>query len=262
TTFAGVRPLVEQPGRSLHQTSREERIEMSDMGLLTVAGGKLTTHRRTGAHAVDAARARLAEFDRDAGQSVTGARPFPGTPAQGLREYSTAFERSCGELGIDRDSARHLAARYGVRATAIAELVREQRTLRERLLRGLPEVAAEVVFAARHEDARSVADVLIRRTHLFWQAPRQGVEALPRVGALLSRELGWSREQETASSDAYVKEIELSRVPVTEAVPGGKPQPRRSASVVARRARRSPSSRWKRGSSVNTTRSSSSGEIV
>jgi glycerol-3-phosphate dehydrogenase len=216
-----VRPLVEQPGRSLHQTSREERIEMSDAGLLTVAGGKLTTHRRTGAHAVDAARARLAELDRDAGQSVTATRPFPGTPAQGLREYSIPFERSCGEFGIDRESARHLAARYGVRATAIAELVREQRPLRERLLPGLPDIAAEIVFAARHEDARSVADVLIRRTHLFWQAPRQGVEALPRVGAVLSRELGWSREQETASSDAYVKEVELSRAAIPASPDGG-----------------------------------------
>jgi glycerol-3-phosphate dehydrogenase len=214
TTYAGVRPLVQQPGRSLHQTSREEHVEMSRNGLLTVAGGKLTTHRRMAARVVDAARARLAEEGRDAGQSATGSRLFPGTPVQGLREYSVPFERACGELGIDPDSARHLAARYGARATAVAELVREQRTLRERLVPGVPDIAAEIVFAARHEDARSVSDALIRRTHLFWNAPRQGTEALPRVAASLSRELGWSREQEIASSEEYQREIERSREPV------------------------------------------------
>ena len=214
TTFSGVRPLVDQPGRSLGATSREEQIGFSAAGLLTVAGGKLTTHRRMAAKVVDASRGRLAEHDRQVGESVTRSRPFPGTPPEGMRDYSVKLERACGELGIDPESARHLAARYGARATELAELVREQRTLRERLAPGLPDIAAEVVFAARREDARSVADVLIRRTHLFWQAPRQGLEALPRVGAILARELGWSRDQEIASSDEYVREVERSRAPI------------------------------------------------
>ena len=218
-TYAGVRPLVEQPGRSLHQISREESIEMSAAGLLVVAGGKLTTHRRMAERVVDAARHALAAQNREVGASVTASRPFPGTPAQGLREYAVPFERACGELGIDPESARHLAARYGARATAVAELVREQRTLRERLVPGLPDIAAEIAFAARHEDARSVSDALVRRTHLSWQAARQGVGALPRVAAVLSRELGWSPERETASSQEYLGEIERSRRAIGGAAP-------------------------------------------
>jgi glycerol-3-phosphate dehydrogenase len=214
-TFASLRPLLEQPGRSLAQTSREEEIGFSESGLLVVAGGKLTTHRRMGAGVVDAARKRLLEEGAACGESVTRNRLFPGTPAQGLREFSLPFERACGELGIDPESARHLAARYGARATAVAELVREQRPLRERLVSGLPDIVAEIAFAARHEDARSVADALMRRTHLFWQAPRQGREALARVAATLARELGWSREQENASCDDYVSQVDSSRAALT-----------------------------------------------
>jgi glycerol-3-phosphate dehydrogenase len=210
-TFASLRPLIEQPGRSLAQTSREEEIAFSESGLLTVAGGKLTTHRVMGARVVDMARKRLSEQGTGCGESSTGHRLFPGAPAQGMREFSVPFERACGELGIDPESSRHLAGRYGTRARNVAELVRGERALRERLIPGLPDVAAEIAFAARCEDARSVADALMRRTHLFWQAPGQGVEALGRVAATLSRELGWSREQEKASCDDYLRQVEASR---------------------------------------------------
>jgi glycerol-3-phosphate dehydrogenase len=76
---------------------------------------------------------------------------------------------------------------------------------------GLPDIEAEIVFAARCEDARSLADALIRRTHLFWQAPRQGLECAERVARLMAAELGWSRERERAALDAYEREVSLSR---------------------------------------------------
>ena len=66
-------------------------------------------------------------------------------------------------------------------------------------------------FAAREEDARSVSDVLIRRTHLFWQAFDQGLACVERVGALLGRELAWSHSEIRASVAAYEKEVARSR---------------------------------------------------
>ena len=210
-TFAALRPLVREIGKNLQETSREQSIELSSSGMLTVTGGKLTTHRLMGARAVDAVIAGLAGSRRGFGSSQTRTRSFPGAPGVPFRDFSTSFERASAEFGLPPDSARHLAARYGRRAENVLELVSEQRTLRERLVPGLPDIAAEILFAARAEDARSVSDVMIRRTHLFWQAPRQGVDALVRVGAILSRELGWARKEEDASREEYLREIDRSR---------------------------------------------------
>lgn len=91
------------------------------------------------------------------------------------------------------------------------KLAAEDRALSERLTPGLPDIAAEIVFALRSEDARSVCDLLIRRTHLFWQAPDQGVAALPRVGSLAARELGWSKSRAEAALQDYLSEIAKSR---------------------------------------------------
>ena len=76
---------------------------------------------------------------------------------------------------------------------------------------GLPDIAAEIVFALRAEDVRSVSDLLVRRTHLFWQAADQGAAALPRVAALAARELGWDGTREDAAVQEYLSEIARSR---------------------------------------------------
>lgn len=210
-TFAALRPLVKDLGRPLGKTSREETIQFSDSGLMTVAGGKLTTHRLMGARAVDAAAPRLAEQGRPVTPCATETRPLPGAPVRPLRDFVAAFERACAEFGIPPESARHVAFRYGRRAEDVLALIAAQTSLRERLCEGVPDLAAEIVFAARAEDARSISDALIRRTHLFWQAPRQGTAALDRVGAILSRELGWNRAQEQAARDDFLREVECSR---------------------------------------------------
>jgi glycerol-3-phosphate dehydrogenase len=76
---------------------------------------------------------------------------------------------------------------------------------------GLPDIEAEIVFAARHEDARTLADALIRRTHLFWQAPQQENEALDRAATLMAGERGWREPERQAAIAAYQREVALSR---------------------------------------------------
>lgn len=194
-SFAGLRPLVRQPGRSLEETSREEAISVSEGGLVTVTGGKLTTHRRMGEEAMDRVARLLARQGIAVGPCATRGRRFPGA-GRGVR---------------DPDVSSHLNDRYGSRASLVAGLIVSDRSLGSALVEGLPDVEAEVVFAARAEDARSLSDVLIRRTHLFWQAPQQGLECAERACALLARELQWSKEQERASREAYEEEVARSR---------------------------------------------------
>lgn len=213
STFAGLRPLVREPGKSLEETSREEALTVSASGLVSVTGGKLTTHRRMGAKAIDRAARLLRQQGRAVPASATSSRRFPGAPDMPMKEFLpffTGFATSINS-GLGDSTAHHLARRYGSRASEIVALTARDRELGRSLCPGLPDIDAEIVFAARGEDARTLADVLIRRTHLFWQAPRQGMEVVERAAALLTRELRWSKAQERAAMDDYAREVERSR---------------------------------------------------
>ena len=213
STFAGLRPLVRQPGRDLTETSREEAILVSEGGLVTVTGGKLTTHRRIGEKAVDRIATLLTRKGVATALSATRRRAFPGAPSSPMPEFTrSVFEESARQNpGLSEETAAHLARRYGSRAGRVIGLTVEDRALGRSLCPGLPDIEAEVLFAGREDDARSLADVFIRRMHLFWQAPDQGQGAMERAGDLLARELGWSREERQASLDQYTHEVARSR---------------------------------------------------
>jgi glycerol-3-phosphate dehydrogenase len=205
STFASLRPLLAESGKSVEDTSREEALAVSPSGLLTVTGGKLTTHRRMGQKVIDRAAAILRGSGRDVSASPTGQRPFPGAPDSPWDVHLARLECEVREAGLDPAVGAHLARRYGKRADRVLALAVAERGLRERLDPGLPDLSAEIVFAAREEDARSVADALIRRTHLFWQAPGQGEGAAEHVAHLLARELSW----DTARSRESLRDFEL-----------------------------------------------------
>ncbi|MCA1580336.1 MAG: glycerol-3-phosphate dehydrogenase/oxidase [Acidobacteria bacterium] len=211
-SFAGLRPLRFEAGKDVASTSREESVDVSP-GRVVVTGGKLTTHRRMGRRAGDAVASELRGLGVRSGKSATAARRFPGAPDGAMEAF---VERFAGHAAsIPEESARHLARRYGTRAEGVLALASEG-GLGRALVSGLPDIEAEVVFAARCEDARTASDVLIRRTHLFWQAADQGVAALPRVQELLGKELDWSEEAASRSRDEYLREVEKSRLAFAE----------------------------------------------
>lgn len=206
-TFASLRPLLAESGKSVQDTSREDAVAVSASGLVTVTGGKLTTHRRMGRRTIDRAAALLAAGGRGVPGSATQDRPFPGAPGAPLEEFFSRIEREAEGAGLDAPAARHLGRRYGGRVGEVLALCAAEKSLREPLDPALPDPAAEVAFAARSEDARSVADVLARRTHLFWQARGQGENAAERVAGLLARELSWDRARREASLADYERQI-------------------------------------------------------
>lgn len=208
STFAGLRPLVRQPGRSLEETSREEAITVSDGGLVTVTGGKLTTHRRMAEKAIDGVARLLRRQGVAVPACATWGRPFPGAAR---RMSDVALDSDVSVSGLSAEALIHLLGRYGCRVHDLVELSIEDRALCRALVAGLPDLEAEIVFAARHEDARSLSDALIRRTHLFWQAPRQGLECAERAAALMARELGWDGASIARQLDAYAAEVDRSR---------------------------------------------------
>lgn len=211
TAFAGVRPLRFEAGRDASSTSREESIEPSP-GAVLVMGGKLTTHRRMAVRAIDAAVRQLSRAGVSAGPSRTASRALPGAPVASR----AAAGGTCGISGASRSPEglaleRHLEARYGRRAPAVRELAAEDPAGLRPIVPGLPDVEGEVRFAVREEDARSATDVLVRRTHLYWQAPGQAESALDRVQEILGAELRWTPEAEALSRKAYRDLVEVSR---------------------------------------------------
>ncbi len=184
SVFSGLRPLVTGAGASTAKLSREHHLEISPSGMVTIAGGKWTTYRRMAEDTLDFA-ARNGMIERRACR--TESLPLRGAP------HSPAAEQELPELTS--------LARFGSDADAIRRMQREDGRLAEPLHPRLPFTAAEVVYAAREEMARTVEDVLSRRMRALLMDARAAVEAAPRVAALLAAEMGrdaaWTASEQT-----------------------------------------------------------------
>jgi glycerol-3-phosphate dehydrogenase len=182
-SFAGLRALLRSSGGARPSAvSREELIEESSSGLLTVAGGKLTTHRAIAEQVVDRLVRRLVQSRRKCATRVV---PLPGARQLQGEDFLQASSRdSCKSLPAATRAM--LEARYGSRAAVVARLVAERPELAEPVADAAPAIRAEVVFAARYELARTVEDFLVRRTAMVWRAPAAAREAVPVVARLLA----------------------------------------------------------------------------
>jgi glycerol-3-phosphate dehydrogenase len=207
TSFAGLRALVRaEEGAAPSSVPREEVILESTSGLITVAGGKFTTHREIAQKLVDLVMKRLG---RATGICPTLTRPFPGARAMtdGDGSGSSAAMRS-----IPSTSAEILKARYGTRAPIVARIAARRSELAEPLSRGCPAIGAEVVNAVSNEMAHSVGDFLIRRTSLSWRSPVEAEAAASAVARIMAAELGWDRAREQAEAASFTHEQQSRRV--------------------------------------------------
>jgi len=207
--WAGLRPLLKGGGDSTATVPREHRIVESASGLVTIAGGKLTTYRVMAAQTVDVVTRRLRQLDGRPlpPRARTEAEPLPGGE---VRDLDTLIDELTGD-GLGPDVARHLVGAYGTEARAVANLMSEDRSLAGPLVPEGPWRLAEVVYQARREMALTVSDVLIRRTHAFHLRADQAVSAAPVVAQLLAQELGWDAERRSASVAAYLADVERMR---------------------------------------------------
>jgi glycerol-3-phosphate dehydrogenase len=181
--YAGVRPLIStgDPKKSVDISRKAELYETSS-GLVTITGGKLTTWRRMAKLAVD----RIVEREGREAPCRTAEIPL------GMDIDAAALP---DVEGVGEESRRMLVGRYGYSAVEVMHLAATDPALARRISPQLPDLLAEAVWAARHEQARGVADVLLRRTRLGLLDARRltAVDASgPRaVAEAMAAELGW-----------------------------------------------------------------------
>jgi glycerol-3-phosphate dehydrogenase len=191
--YAGVRPLISSgdPRKSVDISRKEELYETSS-GMLTITGGKLTTYRRMAKLTVD----RLVEREGREAPCRTAEIPL------GMEARPADLEAP-DEVG--EESLSQLAFRYGHASRRVLDLARERPELAAPIVPGRPDLLAEVVLAARNEQARSLADVLLRRTRLgILAAPAlRDPEARRPIAAALGSELGWSEARVEAEIAAW-----------------------------------------------------------
>jgi glycerol-3-phosphate dehydrogenase len=221
--FAGVRPLISTgDAKKSVDISRKAELYETSSGMITITGGKLTTWRRMAKMTVD----RLVE--RDARDAPCRTHEIPLGQAIAVEELPSV-------PGVGADAHQALASRYGHAAHQVLALAGERAELAQPIVAGLPDLLAEVVLAARREQARSIGDVLLRRTRLGLLAARQlideppGGEPRPRgngagegapplaaplraVGEAMARELGWGEERLSLELARFAEEADAEGI--------------------------------------------------
>ena len=202
-TWAGVRALVREEGVEEGEVSRKHALFDHDAregiaGLLSVVGGKITAYRDIAEEATDAVMRRLG---RDPISSSTDRAPLPGARAGDAAVLPT---------GIGAGTASYLASVYGSRTSAVLGLATDGPALTKPLCEHHHGITGEVVHAVRHEWARTLGDVLLRRTMLGITAC-QGLDCVDEIAAQIGVLLGWDGERQRAEVDRYRREIEPMR---------------------------------------------------
>ena len=184
--WAGLRPLVAGAGAGTERSadlSRRHRVTRSAGGVVTIAGGKLTTYRAMAEDTVDEVEAVIG---RPRTRSRTATLKLRGAVA--------------GGAGAGDD---HLRSRYGSEARVLRAMIAGDPSLAEALVPTLPYLRAEAVYAARYEMARTLDDVLARRTRSSILARDAADAAAPDVARLVAPELGWNEAEVGAQVQAY-----------------------------------------------------------
>lgn len=184
--WAGLRPLV----RAAHDSrtadlSRRHRIVDEPGGLVSVAGGKLTTYRQMAEDTVEAVLRRVGH----GGPSRTRRLPLVG--ADGFHRVAPT------------SAEHHLAHRYGSEAAEVRSLIALDASLGDPLVPGLPYLRAEAVFAVRAEMATTLVDVVCRRTRAHLRDRAATLAAAPSIATLLGGELGWDATETDRQLAAY-----------------------------------------------------------
>ncbi|MBC7723820.1 MAG: glycerol-3-phosphate dehydrogenase/oxidase [Burkholderiaceae bacterium] len=204
--YAGLRPLLAGESDQTSKLSREHIVAHSVPGLVVVAGGKWTTYRIMAKDAIDEAVAAL-----DANVPASATEDIALLGAEGYQAAWNKRAKIARAFGVHKVRIEHLLNRHGTMTDELLDLIREDPTLGEALPGADDYLGAEVVYAASHEGALHLEDVLARRTRISIEAWDRGVSAAPVAAALMGRVLGWDEAKVEAEVANYLKRVAAER---------------------------------------------------
>ncbi|MFC0038114.1 glycerol-3-phosphate dehydrogenase/oxidase [Actinomadura rayongensis] len=204
--YAGLRPLLRGEREETSQLSREHVVAHPVPGLVLVAGGKYTTYRVMAKDAIDAVAHGL---DGKVAESCTDRVALVG--GEGFPAMWNARHRLAARSGLHVARIEHLLRRYGTLVDDLLAMVAERPDLGRPLTGADDYLRAEIVYAASHEGARHLNDVLARRTRISIETWDRGVGVAEEAADLVAPVLGWSAEQRDREIEYYRKRIEAER---------------------------------------------------
>ena len=199
--FAGLRPLVSTaPDAPTTKLSREHVVDHPVQGFVSIAGGKYTTFR---VMAEDAVNVAVPDLRRLVPDSCTEKLPLVG--ADGYSVLLNQIPLLSSKFDLSQNTLMHLINRYGSLIEDLLEMIQANRMLAEPISRESEVLKAEILYAVTHEGARSVSDVLTRRTRLSFELKDHGLAIAPIVAELIAPTLRWDEDKIQASIADYEK---------------------------------------------------------
>jgi glycerol-3-phosphate dehydrogenase len=200
--FAGARPLVGSDGSGdTKRLARDDVIEADPAtGLISIMGGKWTTHRAMAEDTINA-------VERTLGLPQTESKTRNHILHGGEGFTDDYWKRLCRGHAVSEGTAQHLAAKFGTASARVLELTAEDPVLLHTILAGGRAISAEVIYAVRYEMAATIEDVLSRRLGMQFYSWSDCIDAAPIVGSLMQNELGWTNAFTQDAVATYVQKI-------------------------------------------------------
>jgi glycerol-3-phosphate dehydrogenase len=204
--YAGLRPLLSGESESTSQLSREHAVARPQPGLVSIAGGKYTTYRVMAKDAVDAA---AEDIGPGVAPSVTEHIPLVG--AEGYHAMVNQVERLAARVGLPVWRMHRLLDRYGSLTDELIAMGRDDPSLLEPLEGAEEYLRAEIRYAAAHEGALHLDDVLARRTRISIETWHRGTDSAEAVARILAPALGWDDDRVASEVQSYSARVEAER---------------------------------------------------
>jgi glycerol-3-phosphate dehydrogenase len=220
STFAGLRPLTYEEGKTASSVTREYQIFEQPQNFFNIIGGKLTTYRAMAKEMIDRMARRLEKsfhISPPNGKCRTDQIQLYGGDISNYSEFSSTWKTQLMDRHhFDEEVAIHLIESYGSRLPDVLEYVEKAPKSKERFVPELPYIWAQVDYALQHEMTMALDDFLIRRTHLFSLDRRRALDVYEEIALRLAAKLGWSEEEKQAQIERYKSKIEITRQFLTE----------------------------------------------